>query len=847
MYLPMAPYAGHSELSFKLALLSASLVQLKEQVQAKCVRVGCKARCIGRRGSGSKFQRSRRELWCLSLGRLGDAATSDVKKYLALLWLCAAPLWGQSSMGELRLKLADPSGLGVKSVVELVCEATHYRRSLGTDEGGNLIAKRLPFGVYRVAVQHPGFAPFSDAVEVRSAIPVQYNVRLSLASVSTAVQVNESATLIDPYSTGSVNRLGTEAIEDRATSLPGRSLQDLVNSQPGWLYEGNAVLHPRGSEYQTQLVVDGIPLTENRSPSFGPEIEADDVQSLSVYTAGIPAEYGRKMGGVIEVTTARDARAGLHGQIVLSGGSFDTASAYGEAQYSWGKNVLGVSADVDQTNRYLNPPVTQNFTNTGTAGDFALRYDRDFSASDRVSLVVRHELSRFLVPNEQLQEAAGQLQNRDNLETMGSVSYQHVFSPNMVSEIRGMVRDDSDGLWSNPLATPIIAFQNRGFREGYFKADIAGHHSRHEWKAGVESDASFLHEQFSDAITDPARFDPGTPATFSFLGRRPDLEQSAFVQDQIRLGPWTLSAGLRWDHYQLLVNQSAFSPRLGIARYVKAADLVLHASYDRVFQTPAFENILLSSSPEIESLNPNILRLPVLPSHGNYYEAGLSKDFFAKVRLDVNYFLRRVNNFADDDQLLNTAVSFPVAFLKADIYGAEGKVDIPRWGKLSGFVSYSYLVASASFPITGGLFLGTDALNAQTQTSGRFWASQDQRNTAHTRFRYQLWPRFWMAGGGEYGSGLPVDFNGTQQQALAQYGQQVVDRVNFARGRVRPSLAMNVSAGADLWKSEKLMLRAQADAANLNNRLNLIDFAGLFSGNAVAPPRSYALRLAASF
>ncbi len=47
-------------------------------------------------------------------------------------------------------------------------------------------------------------------------------------------------------------------------------MQDLVNSQPGWLYEGNAVLHPRGSEYQTQFVVDGIPLTDNRSPGFGP-------------------------------------------------------------------------------------------------------------------------------------------------------------------------------------------------------------------------------------------------------------------------------------------------------------------------------------------------------------------------------------------------------------------------------------------------------------------------------------------------------------------------------------------------------------------------------------------------
>jgi hypothetical protein len=84
--------------------------------------------------------------------------------------------------------------------------------------------------------------------------------------------------------------MGLQTIQDRLTALPGRSMQDLVNSEPGWLYEGNAVLHPRGSEYQTQFIVDGIPLTNNRSPSFGPEVEANDVESLNIYTAGILAE-----------------------------------------------------------------------------------------------------------------------------------------------------------------------------------------------------------------------------------------------------------------------------------------------------------------------------------------------------------------------------------------------------------------------------------------------------------------------------------------------------------------------------------------------------------------------------
>ena len=764
---------------------------------------------------------------------------------ILLLW--AIPLCAQSNSGELRLRVTDPAGLGVKSSVQLVSEVNQVRKTLVTDEAGNLVAKLLPFGVYRLEVQREGFAPFSDSIEIRSAIPAEYHVTLRIAPMATSVLVNEPDTLVDPHRSGSINRIGKDGIADRTTSLPGRSVQDLVNSQPGWLYEGNAVLHPRGSEYQTQLVVDGIPLTDNRSPSFGPEIEADDVQSMSVYTAGIPAEYGRKMGGVIEMVTSRDSGPGFHGEAVLAGGSFDTADGYLLTQYGWGKNTLGISAEGAATDRYLNPPVLQNFTNNGTTGDFGASYERDFTNHDRLFFSVRHEFSRFLVPNEQVQQAAGQRQDRNNFETMGIVSYQHLFSPNVVGDFHGMVRDDSEGFSSNSLSTPIVAFQQNGFREGYFKGTISIHHGNQEWKAGVESDSTFLREQFSDVITNFAQFDPGTPGAFNFAENRPSLEQSAFVQDLIRLGKWTASAGLRWDHYQLLVNQNAVSPRLGVSRYFHSADLVLHASYDRVFQTPDFENILLSSSSEIVSLNPEVLRLPVEPSHGNYYEVGITKGFFQKLRLDINGFDRSVSNFADDDQLLDTAVSFPIAFRKANIYGTEGKLDIPHWGRLSGFVSYSYMVGAAYLPVTGGLFLGDAASNALSQTQGRFWVTQDQRNTVRTRFRYQLAERVWLALGGEYGTGLPVEFEGTEQQAVSQYGQAIVNRVNFALGRVRPSLSIDASAGADVWKKDKRSLRLQADVQNLNNRLNVIDFAGLFSGNSIAPPRSYALRLATNF
>src|SRR5580704_5171772 len=229
-------------------------------------------------------------------------------RLLAFFFLSTISLFAQSNSGELRLKVTDPAGLGLKISVTLISDATHFRAHYDSDANGYVIAKHLPFGLYRLEITGEGFAPKDDSIEIRSAIPTEYTAKLTIAAPSTSVVVHDQDTLIDPYVSGSINRIGPDTIENRATSLPGRSLVDLVNSQPGWLFEGSAVLHPRGSEYQTQFVVDGVPLTDNRSPSFGPEIEADDVDSMTIYTAGIPAEYGRKMGGVVEVNTLRNSQ-----------------------------------------------------------------------------------------------------------------------------------------------------------------------------------------------------------------------------------------------------------------------------------------------------------------------------------------------------------------------------------------------------------------------------------------------------------------------------------------------------------------------------------------------------------
>ena len=616
----------------------------------------------------------------------------------------------------------------------LVSEANQLRQNVETDPQGTLNARRLPFGTYRLEVTRDGFTPFSGLLEIRSALPTEYRVSLALAPLQTQVTVSAGTddTLLDLHQAGIASRIGADSLERRSSALPGRSLPDLVNTQPGWLLEANGILHPRGSEYQTQYVIDGLPLTDNRSPSFAPEIEADEVHSLNIMTGGYPAEYGRKLGGVIEVVTAGDARQGFHGAIVAAGGSFGTRSGYAMGQYGWGRNIFSASGNLARTDRYLDPPVEENYTNEGTGSNVAAHFERELSGADRLGVIVRHGRANFLVPNERLQQEAGQRQDRNSRETIGQFSYQHIFSPNLLADLRSMARSLSAGLSSNSLSTPILAQQDRGLREVYVKGTVSAHAGAHEWKAGIDADFGALSESFGYEITDPGAFDRDTPRVFQFADSRDDREQAVFVQDQMRLGAWTVNAGVRWDHYRLMVDESAISPRLGVAWAWPAAALVVRASYDRAFQTPAAENLLLASSPAVDSLSDNVARLPVPPSRGNFYEAGFSKTVFGKARLDVSHFRRDMRDFADDDLLLNTGVSFPIAFRKARIDGTEVKLELPHWKALSGFVSYANMLGVGDLPVTGGLLLGDDAAAALNSTD-RFRVTQDQRNTVRGR------------------------------------------------------------------------------------------------------------------
>jgi outer membrane receptor protein involved in Fe transport len=138
----------------------------------------------------------------------------------------------------------------------------------------------------------------------------------------------------------------------------------------------------------------------------------------------------------------------------------------------------------------------------------------------------------------------------------------------------------------------------------------------------------------------------------------------------------------------LLIGEQAVSPRLGFAYYIPRTKTTLRASYNRLFQPPPAENLLLASSPDAAAISPiSVLQgvttlEPVLPDKEHAYEAGAQQLLSKYFRLNLTLYQKRIKNFSDKDQFFETGVIFPIAISSGRVTGEE-----LRWKQLTFTVS----------------------------------------------------------------------------------------------------------------------------------------------------------------
>lgn len=751
--------------------------------------------------------------------------------------------------GELRVTVRDPDGRSVAARIELASQSPPFRTEVQADSLGQVRLLRLPPGVYRLVATSAGFEEYVDTIEIRSAVPQQKTISLTLAAVATEITVQARVPLMDPSQPGQIMQAGREQLQHTLGTTLGRSTVDVITTMPGWLLEANAVLHPRGSEYDTQYVIDGMPLYDNRSIAFVPAFENSELEAVNVMTASIPAEYGRRLGGVVALDTRRIGSRGHASGFDFQAGSYGTYIGSLSHQYRADRTAVSFGVHAGHTERYLDPPSLENFTNKASASGFNARLEHDLSDRDQLTFYFRQNHTGFLVPNDPAQQAAGQRQDRSSAETAGQIHYQHNFTPRAVGSVRGMTRDLTAKLWSNPLSTPVYVEQNRGFREGALLGSFTIEHERHTLKFGADLRINQIRESFRYAEPDEL-----PEFELDFNDRRRSTEASAFIQDHIRLGNFAATVGLRIDHYRLLIQDSALSPRVGLSYYVPAADLLLRASYDRIFQPPPTENLLLSSAAGRLNLDDVEGALVVPASRANFFEVGFRKPLGNHLRADVSHYWRTFRNSVDDDVFLNTGLSFPITFDTARVEGTEIRLEMPRWRRTSSFFSFSNMLGVAYSPVTGGLFIhGGEAAELRNVVQ-RFPISQDQRNTVAAQVQVEPHRRLWLMTGVRYGSGLPVELEDEDQDDEIDeetppqpISPAILDKVNFERGRVRPNFSLDLGLGLRLWERDSQSVTAQFDVRNATDRLNLINFTGLFSGTALAPGRQITFQIKTRF
>jgi outer membrane cobalamin receptor len=787
---------------------------------------------------------------------------------IILILSLLSPVYGQTKLGRVVLTVVDESGAPVPGVViQIQSGQTHVLQSSVTNGSGEAIFRGLPFGAYVALIDDSRFEPATQPLLVSTEVSQSLKVQLKIKRLSSEVAVSEPLPLVDPQKTNSSLYRGEEQIRKRFASLPNRDSINMVASLPGWVLESNGVLHPRGLEYQTQYVFDGVPIFDNRSPGFASAPLMDATDSLEVITGGIPAEFGRKLGGVINVTSRSATNQG-RGEFELQGGSHSLLGAGLQLNGTLGKMGYSGVISASHTNRYLDPPSTENFHNQANLASGFLRLDYIPNVDNAFRIFAWANGTHLQVPNEPFQQQAGQEQSRENREQNLTISWERYYSSRATSSVSAYARHMASNLDSNPFSTPVISHQNREFETYGALGSFSWVYGNHQLKVGGDTILAPVRESFSFAVSDRTffadesdepegeadnpvlAFTPDNP--FHFYKRSNSFEYSFYLQDRWNWKNLTANLGLRYDGYHFLVQDQAWSPRVGLGYFVPLTRTNIHFAYDRAFQTPSIENLLLTSSPEAQTLSPVRSSAgkgshPVPTSLAHFYEFGFSQALGRWIRLDGHVFRRDIRNFEDDDVFFNTGVTFPITLRRARIKGAELRVELQGWQGLSGFASYSNLLGYAFSPVTGGLFLGEEM--RQLGSNVQLPISQDQRNTLNCQIYYQ--PKrssWWVALGIRYESGLPVELDEVPESVLSNFfSRAILDQVNFSRGRIKPRHLWDVSSGLRLWKQEHRQAVLQMDLINITNRFYLINFDSLFSGTALGLPRTLAMKLSYQF
>ena len=270
-------------------------------------------------------------------------AKSGIALLIALAIFAASAL--AQTTGNIDGLVADPSGGALPgAAVEATSPSLQGIRTAVTETDGRFRIPGVPPGTYKVQASLAGFTTVEKTAYVTLDSTATVSLTLQVL-VQETVLVTGEAPVIDLSSTTTGSNFSAKVLERMSI---GRNYADIVRSQPGVNIDTSQNL-PGGTmgdrvvnialygstSLENLYVIDGMNTTNVIRGFQGKAINPESMQEVEIKTGGYQAEYGRALGGVINVITKSGGNE-FHGDAF---GHFNSRSMRAEAEVT-DENVI---------------------------------------------------------------------------------------------------------------------------------------------------------------------------------------------------------------------------------------------------------------------------------------------------------------------------------------------------------------------------------------------------------------------------------------------------------------------------------------------------------------------------